>query len=274
MRTGDIDLAFDLFPDQVVQLNSAGFKLDQKLYPGQWFFEMDTRSFGPFGDKRVRQAVNYAVDKETIVKGLFNGFGEVAPGQIISRFGNGYNPDVKAYPYDTAKAKQLLTDAGYANGFKVRANITAGGKPFAEAVAGMLKEVGIEVDLQVIDFGVFSTRNVSGPIENLWGWRPADGPTRDADAPYIAWTNRSGQVEGRVSWRDQKFEELYTQQRNELEQAKRLKILQDMVALFREEAPVLFGYNPSQHYSLNPKIRDFASHPDVSIDMEKVYKMK
>ncbi len=63
-------------------------------------------------DARVRQALNYAVDKEALAKGLFEGFAQVAEGQLLSPSFFGFNPEVKAYPYDVAKAKELLKEAG------------------------------------------------------------------------------------------------------------------------------------------------------------------
>ena len=73
----------------------------------------------PFADLRVRQAAQYAIDTEAIAKTIF--YGEVEPAnQWIYKGHWGYNPSVVGYPYNPAKAKQLLAEAGYPNGFKTK----------------------------------------------------------------------------------------------------------------------------------------------------------
>ncbi len=97
----------------------------------------------PFADIRVRRAIEYATDKATIVKTIFRGYHEVA-NQPVSATVWAYNPAVVGYPYNPQKAKELLTQAGYPNGFKTRLIIqgTAGAvtstTDFAVAVQGFL----------------------------------------------------------------------------------------------------------------------------------------
>lgn len=104
----------------------------------------------PLDDVRVRRAINYAVDRESIVKSILQGFG--APlGQPFAAAWLGYDPEIKAYPYDPKKAKELLAEAGYPNGFDLDWNISVGAfladKEIAEAAAAMLGQVGVRVRL-------------------------------------------------------------------------------------------------------------------------------
>ncbi len=104
----------------------------------------------PLGDVRVRRAMNLAVDRETIVKTLLQGYGQPV-GQPFIPGWLGYDPAIKPFPYDPAQAKKLLAEAGYPNGFDVTWNISTGvflaDKEIAEAAAAMLGQVGVRVRL-------------------------------------------------------------------------------------------------------------------------------
>jgi peptide/nickel transport system substrate-binding protein len=105
----------------------------------------------PFYKKEVRQAIGYAIDKQALVDGVLGGYGIVAtqwfpPGTWL------YNPDLKGYPLDLAKAKQLLAAGGYPDGFKTQLiGSNAGIFPIAlQAIQGMLAKVGITADLNLL----------------------------------------------------------------------------------------------------------------------------
>jgi peptide/nickel transport system substrate-binding protein len=102
----------------------------------------------PFADLRVRQATQYAIDGKAIVDAVLYGHGEAAT-QWIYKGNPAYNPDIAGYPYNPGKAKRLLAEAGYPNGFKTKYMYFTGGnfQDFAVALAGQLRNVGIEVEL-------------------------------------------------------------------------------------------------------------------------------
>jgi peptide/nickel transport system substrate-binding protein len=104
----------------------------------------------PLDDVRVRRALNLAVDRETIVKTLLQGYGKPT-GQPFIPGWLGYDPEIKPFPYDQAQAKKLLADAGYPSGFDLTWNISTGvflaDKEIAEAASAMLGQVGVRVRL-------------------------------------------------------------------------------------------------------------------------------
>jgi glutathione transport system substrate-binding protein len=103
----------------------------------------------PFTDVRVRQALNYAIDKEAIIKTLLRGHGKLADSPLAPQVW-GYSP-VKMYPYDPAKAKALLAEAGYPNGLPnkvlLRGVAQTGRKEVMVALQGQLKQVGVDVEV-------------------------------------------------------------------------------------------------------------------------------
>lgn len=104
----------------------------------------------PLGDVRVRRALNLAVDRETIVKTLLQGYGKPT-GQPFIPGWLGYDPEIKPFPYDPARARKLLAEAGYPSGFEIPWNISTGvflaDKEIAEAASAMLGQVGVRVRL-------------------------------------------------------------------------------------------------------------------------------
>jgi ABC-type transport system substrate-binding protein len=110
----------------------------------------------PFTDSRVRQALNYAVNWDVIKKSLLNDSGERLAGIVVAP---NNSPDIKAYPYDVAKAKQLLADAGMPNGFSTTFTVPCGryvrDKDISQAIAADLSKVGVQADVQCVESSAF-----------------------------------------------------------------------------------------------------------------------
>ena len=137
---------------EAADLRDAGFRYVTgprtlyNIYP-------DTKNPGSiFADKRIREAIEYAMDRPAISKAL--GFGFTEPCNQLANPGSyGYNPNYKERAYNPEKAKQLLADAGYPNGFKTVMTLRQSELDTAVVVQNYLKAVGIEVKLDVSDIG-------------------------------------------------------------------------------------------------------------------------
>ncbi|HUZ55128.1 MAG TPA: ABC transporter substrate-binding protein [Streptosporangiaceae bacterium] len=177
LLSGQIGLAPDVSPDQVPQLTGTTKALISKL-PVIEALEFDTASKkpSPVDSQLVRQALNYAVDKQAIADKLL--LGKVTPvGQGADKGTTGYNPAVTAYPYDPAKARQLLAKAGYPHGFSLSAQVIDGTFPadteVFQAVAANLKAVGVNLTLDAVPFSIWLTNylKASFPTQiNELGW--------------------------------------------------------------------------------------------------------
>jgi len=137
----------------------------------------------PFNDLRVRQALNYAINKEAIIKAVLRGHGKQADSPLAPRVW-GYTP-VKTYPYDPAKAKALLAEAGYPNGFKtlLRGTVATDAKEVVVALQGQLKQVGVDAEIISLPAATLSAERFKPLEENkneleYAGWSPSTG---DAD---------------------------------------------------------------------------------------------
>src|SRR5581483_1096771 len=172
LKAGSADLIQDLPPDQFDPIKAAGFNVVESKSPVyNWAF-FNTASTAdaakPLKDVRVRQAMNMAVDTATIIKTVLGGHArQLAAG--ITDLTDGYTSDLKPFPFDQAKAKQLLADAGYANGFSIAADISASQKPdVAQAIIAQLGQVGIKVTLNALPTDVFNDRWIKKGLDPLY----------------------------------------------------------------------------------------------------------
>ena len=166
LRKGEIDLAVTIAAKDLAGLEKDSYIVfRRRVGSGAYSLVPDSaNSKSSWADLRVRQAAQYAIDTEAIVKTIF--YGEAEPAnQWTHKEHWAYNPSVVGYPYNPAKGKQLLIEAGYPNGFKTKL-LFAATRPEAElvwvAVQGYLKAVGIDVELDPVTTVKWSTIATQG----------------------------------------------------------------------------------------------------------------
>lgn len=170
LRSGAVDMVHDLPPDQVEPLKSGGFQVIEGRSPVYtWaFFNTTSEAGAILKDPKVRLAMNHAVDVPTIIKTILQGHARPLTGGITDMT-LGYDPSIKPIPYDPAKAKSLLAEAGFANGFELQADISSSQKPdLAQAVIAQLGEVGIKVTLNPLPTAVYNDRWVKKQLSPLY----------------------------------------------------------------------------------------------------------
>jgi len=159
----------------------------------------------PFADKRVRHAMNMAIDREVIGKAIMRG--ESIPlGTIAPPFINGYTEEMgKLPPVDIEKAKQLMAEAGYGDGFSVTLNCTndsfVNDERICQALVGMMAKIGIKVHLDVQPAGVVFPMVGNGNTDfYLMGWGAST-----FDSQYIFDNLVHSRSEGRGAWSSVNF---------------------------------------------------------------------
>ncbi|MBL8628402.1 MAG: ABC transporter substrate-binding protein [Rhodospirillaceae bacterium] len=156
IATKRVDIATNINIDDVPALEAAGNRFHTRNPTRISVMAMDNIKDGtPFKDMRVRQAMNYAVNREAIVKGLLAGMVEPATQPAVP-VAVGYVPGLQPYPYDPAKAKALLKEAGVENGFSFLAEMPTGAlandTAVAQQIATDLAVVGIKMEIRTITF--------------------------------------------------------------------------------------------------------------------------
>ncbi len=156
-KAGDGDQIVRIDVQDALDLQASGkFLLDKVAITVTGLAPDGGNPKSPFADIRVRKAVEYAINKEAITKDLYRGL-FVPASQIRIPGAIGYNPAVKGYPYNPKKAKELLTQAGYPNGFKTKITYrTADDEKLFVAMQGYLKAVGIDAALEPITMQNFA----------------------------------------------------------------------------------------------------------------------
>jgi peptide/nickel transport system substrate-binding protein len=178
LRAGEADV-IALSREKVPEVKAAGFHVFSKLNDQVVVVYMQQQwDPVPVADKRVRQALNYAIDKAAIMKFVFAGQGEPTAMYPIGSYGvrGGADPTLEPYPYDPAKAKQLLAEVGYPNGFdtKIYSYVTADLPELprlTEAVADYLGKVGVRAKITPMDRAALTTKRMARSLSgDLLPW--------------------------------------------------------------------------------------------------------
>jgi len=161
LRAGDIDvIGYDVSPENALLLEKDP---RFKVYNGYTTTEVilsTNNSRKPFDDVRVRRAMAYAIDREALIKGAMSGYGTPIGSHMDP--GNPYYIDLtKLYPYNPEKAKQLLSEAGYPNGFEAVIKLPerfAYARRTGEIIVDMLSKVGIRLKIELVEWGQWIDR--------------------------------------------------------------------------------------------------------------------
>ena len=205
---------------------------------------MNLESIKPFQDKRVRQAINYAIDSDLIVKRLVKDKAYRATSWLPPSAA-AFDKTAKPYPYDPEKAKKLLAEAGYPNGFEFEWTTSQNeswGLPIVEAVLPMLAKVGIKAKPKMIEVTVLTELLMKGEFQSLIA-SSLTGPDSLATLQcYYSKTPRTAC--NYTGFKNAEFDKLFEDAGKEGDMAKRDEILKKANNLVYEEAPVwFFNYN-------------------------------
>lgn len=193
------------------------------------FIGFNTVKPGPLQNKLVREAIRYAVNAQDI--GNVRGGQVTTLSQLIPPSIPGYNPAIKPYKQDTAKAKQLLAQAGYPNGLTLRYSTSSGGPEATAEIASELKKAGITLTIDSHpDFDEFIDYFSSGKAEMF----SVDYSSDTLDGLDIYTTTLQSS-----NYNNPKLNAIFDQAATTVDPAKRLKLLQDAAVLIDQDIPVV-----------------------------------
>ena len=279
MLSGGLDVMVEIPPDSVAQFNGNGFNLLEQAGPHLWFLILNAKE-GPFADKRVRQAINYAIDKKTLVEQVLQGTAEVASGPTPPAFSWAYNESLQPYPYDPEKAKQLLQAAGHENA-SLTFYVTEGGSgmldpvPMGTAIQADLAKIGVDVKIETYEWNTFLGK-VNPGLEGKADMAEMAWMTNDPDTlPYLAlrtdaWPDKGGFNSGYYS--NPEVDKLLETARQSTDQAERAKLYQQMQEIVYEDAPWAFIANWKQNAATSDSVRDFELQPSFFLLLKDVKK--
>jgi peptide/nickel transport system substrate-binding protein len=280
LRTGQVDWIEVPPPDAIPGLRQAGFQITLRPYPHNW---THTLNLGrpPWDNKLVRQAANYAIDREGICKSLLNdtcipAIGEVYPGHPW--FGN---PPVR-YEYNPAKARELLKQAGYdgkEKRVKTSALISTSGSgqmlplPMNEFVQENLREVGIDLELVTIEWNALTQRGRQGLQHADNAQLGAMNISYNFQEPQSAFVRffHSASVppvgSNRMPYLNPEVDRLIEAAESEFDLDKQNQILAKVHEIIVDDAPWVFIVHDLNPRAMNPKLKGFVQPQSWFVDL-------
>jgi peptide/nickel transport system substrate-binding protein len=259
LRSGELDLITNLPPSLARELERVpGIKVQR--VPSTWMIYLGLNAFAkPLSDVRVRQALNYASDVDAIIKTVLEGNGRRTPGPLTPHM-FGYDPGVKGYPYDPAKARRLLAEAGYPDGLEITLDSPEGryqgDKEIAEALAGQWQKAGFKPKVQVAEWGAYFKRYLGRQFSEAY-LLGLGGPMQDGDELYNLVSSK-----GRgLYYKNEKVDTLFDAGRSTMDQAKRRKIYSDLAKAIVEDATWVFLMQQVDIYAMRDRV-EWTPRPD------------
>jgi dipeptide transport system substrate-binding protein len=232
----------------------------------------------PFTDKRVRQALNMAIDKEAILDAVYQGQGTIAKNPIPPTMWS-YNDAVEDYPYDPDGAKALLEEAGVSGlqtdiwAMPVQRPYNPNARRMAELIQADWANVGVQAEIVSFEWGEYLERSKNGEHQTvLLGWTGDNG---DPDNFLYVLLGCAAADDGtnRARWCYEPFNDLLVEAKRTSDVAERTRLYEEAQVVFKEEAPwVTIGHSvvfmPMRKEVVGYKIDPFGGHVFYGVDLE------
>lgn len=280
MLSGGLDIMVEVPPDSLQQFKGDNaYAVHEQAGPHVWFLILNAKE-APFNVKAARQAANYAINKTALVENILQGTADVAAGPTPPAFAWAYNEALEPYPYDPAKAKELLAEAGY-DGEEVTFYVTEGGSGMLDPIAmgtaiqADLEAVGMDVKIETYEWNTFLGK-VNPGLEGKADMAEMAWMTNDPDTlPFLAlrsdaFPDKGGFNSGYYS--NPEVDTLLEAARRETDQEKRAQLYKQMQEIVQEDAPWVFVANWKQNAVTRAEVKDFKLQPSFFLMLQDVKK--
>lgn len=269
LKSGSIDIYPYLTSDQAAELSSQMNILSGPANIVQALFL--NNQVEPFQDMRVRQALCYAVNVQEIMDMIADGYGTKIGTGMFSAFHQYYREDLKDYyQTDLVKAKELLTEAGYPNGFEMTITVPSNYQfhiDTAQVLVEQLKQVGITAKIELIEWAswlteVYRGRNYQSTVVGL-----------DAELAPKALMGRyqSDSTKNFINFSDKEYDEVLIQAVNSIDMQEKIETYQRLQEILTEQAASVYLQDPAKLVAMNKELAGFVFYPVYVLDMSKVY---
>ncbi len=259
LRTGEADIIVNVPPADIPAIKRGGRAEILTVPSGRIMHGMLNAQEGPTANVKVRQALNHAVDVDSIIATILSGYGRRLA-TVLAHEDFGYDQHLKPYPYDVARARQLLAEAGYPNGFEVTFDCPKGRYPLdsevCQAIAGQLDQAGVRARVIFNEWALYNSKSDSrtlGPL-SLWGWGTlnfdADGRLRSLFATAPGYPRGTA----RQTYSNKDFDALVLQAVETTNPATRLRLYKMAQRTLYHDAANLFLYQLVDIYGVSTRI--------------------
>ena len=270
LRSGAVDLVAHLTSAQVSELGEGFNIAEGTMNLVQAVYLNNTQA--PFDNIKVRQALSYAIDRQAVMDYLADGHGAAVGSSMYPAFQKYFRSDlVDYYSYDTEKAKQLLSDAGYPDGFEMDITVPSNYQPHvdtAEVVAQQLAQIGVKVNIKKVDWStwlseVYQNRNYQSTIIGL------DASQMTARAMLERFSSTSGS--NFTNFSDPEYDSVYQQAIACTDDAKQVELYGQLQEILTKDAANLYIQDMCDLVAMGNGVAGYSFYPIYVMDMSKVY---
>lgn len=255
----------------------ADLQLTSTVSPNTAFWAFNTQR-PPFDDVRVRQALAHAVDRQAIINAVYYGHAELAQ-SILPSMSWAHDPDAQAYAYDPQAARQLLADAGLANGFDmtiwatpVQRAYNPNARKMAELIQADLANIGVRATIVSYEWSTFRRRLADGDHDSvLIGW---SGDNPDPDNYFRPLLSCPAVIAGnnRARWCEPHFDELVSQAIRVSDKTQRRHFYHQAQHLLNDQVPLLPIAHSMRYHASQPDIAGFKLQSYGGMTLHQVHK--
>lgn len=266
LDSGALDLVAHLTSDQVNNLSNGYTVLEGTMNLVQAIYL--NNAVAPFDDVRVRQALCYAVDVDAMLELTTEGHGTKVGSSMYPAFRKYFEPELaEAYPHDVEKAKALLTEAGYDDGFSFTIKVPSNYQPHVDSALVMveqLKEVGVTAEIQLVDWNtwltdVYSGRDFEATVVGF------DSSILSASGMLARWVSDNGK--NMINYNNAEYDETYAAAQATTDDAEQTQLYKRCLEILSEDAANVYTQDLADYVALNPALEGFEFYPLYVIDM-------
>lgn len=261
LETGEVDIAYNLtaLDGTTVEQNDKLELISQPTTAVEYFSVNNQKE--PFNNVNFRKAISHAIDRKSIVESVYMGRGDVAK-SIVNPTVFGYYAGLEDISYDPELAKEYLAKSGIKNpSFVVYTNENSQRQQAAQIIQANLKEIGIDIQLETLEWGTYLQKTAGGDFQGfLGGWISG---TSDADIvlfPLLD-TKSFGTAGNRTHYSNPKFDALVEAARSELDVEKRKDLYKEAQLILQEESPLFPLYIKNENIGINKRVQGFQYDP-------------
>ena len=259
---GEVQLATNIPPDQVGTIESAeGVDLREVVLSNTHVLVYNTNN-PILANKTLRQAMNLGIDRQLIIDAVWGGRARAKQSHQFPEFGYLFNAERPLTPYDPDRARQLVTESGYAGetiAYQLRAGYYTNGEQVAQAIVQMWQDIGINAEVAISETGV------DGPERMVHTWSNSSILADPDGAIYRGW-GRTSNTQANYWTAPEAFNTLGDEARTTLDQDTRYANYQQMLDIWEDEAPGTVLYDPAEFYGVSSSV-NWAPYPLYNMDL-------
>ncbi len=266
LDSGALDLVAHLTVDQVNNLSNGYEVLEGTMNLVQAIYL--NNAVAPFDNEKVRQALCYAVDVDAMLDLTSEGHGTKVGSSMYPAFGKYFDAALAdAYPHDVEKAKELLAEAGYADGFTFTIKVPNNYQPHidtAVVLVEQLKEVGVIAEIQQVDWNtwlndVYANRDFEGTVVGF------DSSILAASGMLARWVSDNGK--NMINYSNAEYDQVYAAAQATVDDAEQTALYKQCLTILSETAANVYLQDMADFVAINPELEGFTFYPLYVIDM-------